>query len=178
MTRRRSALISLETTPYYHCISRCVRRAFLFGLDPVSGKSLNHRKPWLVERFKLLSDVFAINIAAYAVMSNHYHLVLHVDHVRAQAWSDAEVVTRWTRLYRGPKLAQRYLAEQALSDEELQRMNRFITEWRSRLYSISWFMSCLNYYIALRANKEDGCTGRFWQGRFTSQALLDEIALL
>jgi REP element-mobilizing transposase RayT len=178
MTQPRSTLISLEATPYYHCISRCVRRAFLFGLDPVSGKSLDHRKPWLVERFKFLSDVFAINIAAYAVMSNHYHLVLHVDQARADSWTNEEVITRWTHLYRGPELAQRYLENETLLDEELQQVAQLIKVWRSRLCNISWFMSCLNYTIALQANKEDGCTGRFWQGRFKSQALLDETALL
>ena len=178
MTRPRSTLISLEATPYYHCISRCVRRAFLFGLDPVSGKSLDHRKPWLVARFRLLSEVFAINIAAYAVMRNHYHLVLHVDHEQAQSWSNKEVLIRWTQIYRGPELAQHYLLGETLSDKELQTLEQLIEVWRSRLCSISWFMSCLNYTIAVQANKEDGCTGRFWQGRFKSQALLDETALL
>jgi REP element-mobilizing transposase RayT len=178
MTQPRSTLISLEATPYYHCISRCVRRAWLCGQDKETGRSFDHRKPWLVERFKFLSDVFAINIAAYAVMSNHYHLVLHVDVARAESWSKEDVVTRWTRLYRGPKLAHRYLAGESLADGELQKIEQLITVWRSRLYSVSWFMSCLNYNIALQANKEDGCTGRFWQGRFKSQALLDETALL
>jgi REP element-mobilizing transposase RayT len=178
MARPRSALISLEATPYYHCISRCVRRAWLCGQDRETRRSFDHRKPRLVERFKFLSDVFAINIAAYAVMSNHYHLVLHVELARAESWSNVEVVTRWTQLYRGPELAQRYLLEETLSHEELQRLEQLISVWRSRLCSISWFMSCLNYTIAVQANKEDGCTGRFWQGRFKSQALLDETALL
>jgi REP element-mobilizing transposase RayT len=178
MTLPRSALVSLETTPYYHCISRCVRRAWLCGYDRETGCSFDHRKTWLVERFKFLSDIFAINIAAYAVMSNHYHLVLHVDLARAQSWSNVEVVTRWTQLYRGPELAQRFLQAETLSEEEWPSLEQFIKVWRSRLCSISWFMSCLNYHIALQANKEDGCTGRFWQGRFKSQALLDETALL
>jgi REP element-mobilizing transposase RayT len=178
MTRPRSTLISLDATPYYHCISRCVRRAWLCGHDKETGRSFDHRKPWLVDRFKFLSAVFAINIAAYAVMSNHYHLVLHVDVARAASWSQEEVVTRWTRLYRGPDLAHRYLQGEPLSDEELQKIAQRINVWRSRLCSISWFMSCLNYTIAMQANREDGCTGRFWQGRFSSQALLDETALL
>jgi REP element-mobilizing transposase RayT len=178
MTQPRSTLISLEATPYYHCISRCVRRAWLCGQDELTGRSFDHRKPWLVERFKLLSGIFAIDIAAYAVMSNHYHLVLHVDSARATAWSQKEVVRRWTRLYRGPELAQRYLQEETLSNAEWQRLEQLIEVWRERFFSISWFMSCLNQTIARRANREDGCTGRFWQGRFESQALLDETALL
>ncbi|OUL57932.1 transposase [Pseudoalteromonas ulvae] len=90
MAQARRSLIDLDSTPYYHCISRCVRRAFLAGFDKYSGQNFEHRRAWLVERFKLLSQVFAIDIAAYAVMSNHYHLVLRVDRDRASNWSKDE----------------------------------------------------------------------------------------
>ena len=178
MTRARSQLISLEDTPYYHCIARCVRRAFLCGDDHYTGKNFDHRKQWLVDRFTLLSDIFAIDIAAYAVMSNHYHLVLHVDLERARAWSDDEVIKRWLTLYQGPPLIHRYLKQTPLLPAELQVVEDIINEWRGRLSSISWFMSNLNETIAREANKEDNCKGRFWEGRFKSQALLDETALL
>ena len=81
MTQSRSSLISLVDTPYYHCISRCVRRAFLCGDDPYSGKSFAHRRQWMVDRIRQLSDIFAIDICAYSIMSNHYHLVLHANEV-------------------------------------------------------------------------------------------------
>jgi hypothetical protein len=71
MTRPRSSLVSVSDTPYYHCICRCVRRAWLCGADPVSGKSFEHRKEWMRERLALLTEVFAIRLCAYAVMSNH-----------------------------------------------------------------------------------------------------------
>src|SRR4051794_21912329 len=114
MTRPRSQLVSLDTTPYYHCISRCVRRAFLMGKDK-QGNSFDHRKAWLVERIKFLADIFAVDIAAYAVMSNHYHLVLHIDQARANQWDDDEVCRRWGRLYRGPDLLRRHLKGDALA---------------------------------------------------------------
>lgn len=81
MTKARSQQIDLQATPYYHCISRCVRRAFLCGDDHSTGQNFNHRKEWVIERICLLGSVFAIDIAAYAIMSNHYHLVLHVNSV-------------------------------------------------------------------------------------------------
>jgi REP element-mobilizing transposase RayT len=177
MTRPRSQLVSLDATPYYHCICRCVRRAFLMGKD-AKGCSFDHRKTWLVERIKFLAGVFAIDIAAYAVMSNHYHLVLHVDKPRADGWSEDEVCRRWAMLYHGPELLQRYLKHEALSGHEQQELRRLIHLWRNHLCSLSRFMACLNYVIALHANREDGCTGRFWEGRFKSQALKDETALL
>jgi len=178
MTRPRSALVSLEATPYYHCISRCVRRAWLCGQDPLTGRCFDHRKAWLVQRIKLLGEVFAIDIAAYAVMSNHYHLVLHIDAARAAAWSPHEVLARWTRLFHGPAPAQRFRQGQVLSAADWQQLAPFIARWRDCLFSLSWFMACLNTTIAWRANREDGCTGHFWQGRFESRALLEETALL
>ena len=57
-------------------------------------------------------------------------------------------------------------------------LNETIKEYWRRLFDMSWFMRDLNEYIAREANKEDHWTGRFWEGRFKSQALLDESALL
>ena len=72
MTRARQQLIDLSATSYYHVISRCVRRAFLCGEDKLTGKNFDHRRQWLVDRVKLLSSIYSIDIAAYAIMSNHY----------------------------------------------------------------------------------------------------------
>lgn len=177
MTRPRSALVSLDATPYYHCIARCVRRSFFFGIDD-KGRDLSYRKPWFLQRLKLLGEVFAVDIPAYALMSNHYHLILHIDQERAKAWSRDEVIQRWLKLYRGPDVVRRYASGEILLEAELQSVDKIVAVWRKRLCNLSWFMSCLNFYIALHANKEDGCTGHFWEGRFISQALLDAAALL
>ena len=178
MTRPRSTIVSLVDTPYYHCISRCVRRAFLCGKDRFSGKSFEHRKPWLVDRLRHLSSVFAIDIAAYAVMSNHYHLVVHIDKHRCQTWTENEVIDRWLQLYKGPDLIHRYNKAEPLHSAEKDKIKEIVEIWRSRLSSISWFMACLNEFIARKANVEDCCKGRFWEGRFKSKALLDVTALL
>ncbi len=178
MTRPRSQLVSLEATPYYHCISRCVRRAFLCGDDRYCGKNFDHRKPWLVQRLKLLGDIFAIDIAAYAIMSNHYHVVLHVDKSRSTHWSGDQVINRWLGLYKGPVIVHRYLRGEQLIPAEIELIDSLVETWRERLTSMSWFMACLNEYIARKANKEDNCKGRFWESRFKSQALLDETALI
>ncbi len=72
MTRPRASIVSALDTPYYHCINRCVRRAWLCGEDPLTGKSFEHRKPWMLARLKLLTEIFAIDLCDYALMSNHY----------------------------------------------------------------------------------------------------------
>ena len=178
MPRPRSTLVSLDATPYYHCTSRCVRRAFLCGEDRHSGRSFEHRRQWIEDRLLILADIYAIDIAAYAVMSNHYHVVLHIDREQSLAWSDAEVIERWHRLFKGSLLSQRFSRGEALARAEQQALADEVTEWRQRLVSISWFMRCLNEPIAREANREDNVTGRFWEGRYTSQALLDEKALI
>ncbi len=177
MPRPRNTLLCLDATPYYHCVSRCVRRAFLCGEDIHSGRSFEHRRGWIEQRLLELADIFAIDIAAYAVMSNHYHVVLHVDTERSQAWTECEVAERWHRLFNGTVLSQRYSRGEVLPQAESKALTEVIATWRQRLVSISWFMRCLNEPIARQANQEDDVSGRFWEGRFKSQALLDEKAL-
>ena len=180
MTRARSTLVSLSDTPWYHVVCRCVRRAFLCGDDKLSGQNFDHRRAWIVDRVKQLAGVFAIDVAAYAVMSNHYHLVLRVDAERARGWRHEEVLRRWTQLFDGPKLVQARLSDKAetLDDASLARVDEWAETYRARLMDISWFMRVLNETIARQANAEDKVTGRFWEGRFKSQALLDEQAIL
>jgi len=180
MTAPRSALVSLEDTPWYHCVCRCVRRAFLCGEDPFSGVNFDHRRGWIVERIQQLAALFAIDVAAYAVMSNHYHVVVRIDRERAMGWSVEEVLKRWTTLFTGPLLVARYLSDSPaeMSQAEIAKVEALAEVYRKRLHDLSWFMRTLNEHIARRANAEDGVKGRFWEGRFKSQALLDEKALL
>ncbi|WP_133511606.1 transposase [Candidatus Thiosymbion oneisti] len=180
MTAPRSVLVSLEDTPWYHCVCRCVRRAFLCGEDHASGMNFDHRRDWIVERMQQLATLFAIDVAAYAVMSNHYHIVVRIDRERASEWSIEEVLKRWTALFTGPLLVTRYLSESRakMTQTEIAKVEELAAVYRERLHDLSWFMRTLNEHIARRANAEDGVKGRFWEGRFKSQALLDEKALL
>ncbi|WP_240041918.1 transposase [Aeromonas media] len=178
MTIARSRQISLADTPYYHVVSRCVRRAFLCGQDAHSGQSYEHRRQWVADKLGQLSQVFAIGICAYAVMSNHYHLVLKVQANIAHEWSEREVAERWSRLFQWPLLVRRWYQGEELIAPELDVVQQLIAQWRERLHSISWLVRLLNESLARQANQEDGCKGHFWEGRFKSQALLTESALL
>ncbi|HBR99140.1 MAG TPA: transposase [Gammaproteobacteria bacterium] len=178
MPTPRSQLISLDDTPWYHCISRCVRRAWLCGFDKETGTDYEYRREWIVDRLELLSHAFSIEIAAFAVMSNHHHVVLRVDAESPKQWSLEETVRRWHTVYNGNFLSQRFMSGQALSNAEMRVLERDAAVWKERLISISWFMRALNEPIARAANAEDNCTGKFFEARFKSQALLDEKAIL
>lgn len=178
MTSARRMLIDANTTPFYHVINRCVRRAFLCGDDKLSGRSYEHRRGWIVDKIKALSAIFCINICAYAVMSNHYHLVLKIDVDKAKSLTQKDIISRWCQITKGHAIATKYMNGDALLEGERMLLDGLITQWHERLSSISWFMRCLNEEIARKANREDECKGAFWEGRFKSQALLDEQALL
>ena len=115
MPKARYRQVSVDNTPYYHCISRCVRRAFLCGSDPVSGYDFEHRRQWIVDRIKLLCSVFAVDLCAYAIMSNHYHIVVRIDAEQVNAWSDEEVAQRWLKIFRGSLLMNQYLGNADLT---------------------------------------------------------------
>ncbi len=125
---------------------------------------------------KLLADLFAIDLCAYAVMSYHYNVILHVDTESATQWSEQEVIEHWEQLFSLPIIVQRYLAKESLTQSERDTVSELITKWRKRFHDISWFMRCINEPIARQVNQENGCSGSYWEGRFKSQALLDEKA--
>ncbi|MBU2548828.1 MAG: hypothetical protein KKB20_10480 [Proteobacteria bacterium] len=156
-----------------------MRRAFLCGLDAYTGKSYEHRKAWIQARLEEISAVFGIEVITYAAMSNHLHVILRTRPDWVEGWSDRETARRWLTLFpmeRGenglPKAASRSAIEPLAGQPER------LAEIRSRLGSVSWFMRCLNEYVARMANREDGRKGRFWEGRFKCQVLLDDCALL
>lgn len=179
MPYSRKSVVQPGEPGVYHCISRCVRRAWICGVDWLTKKNYDHRRDWIYESIQFFSRIFGIEIFACAVLYNHYHLVLRVNPDLVASWSDEEVVRRWDKVYSVRKYLTRMKGE---LDEEIMRMalNRpdLIAEWRSRLGSISWFMKQINEPLARKANKEDGCKGRFWEGRFKCQHLADEGAVL
>jgi len=173
----RSQLIDAENPGCYHLFSRCVRRAWLCGEDPVSGRSYEHRRRWIEDRLTFLCQHFAVALYAYAIMNNHYHMVVRLDPKAPNRWSDREVARRWTALFptrarTAPHDVESARIESICADEAA------LAEYRSRLGSLSWLMRLLNEPIARRANREDACTGHFWEGRFESRALLDDAAWL
>ncbi|GHB71357.1 transposase [Psychrosphaera saromensis] len=153
------------------------------GEDKQTHQSYEHRRKWVEDKLLFLPQVFAIEVCAYSVMSNHTHVVLHINEQQALNWDTTEVLIRWHKVFKGTLLTQKYLSLpenelDTLSQSELLTIEQTAQVYKQRLMNISWFMRVLNESIAREANKEDNCTGRFWEGRFKCQALLDEAALI
>jgi REP element-mobilizing transposase RayT len=159
-------------------VSRCVRRAFLCGDDKYSGNNYDYRRAQIEQRILDFSQVFCIDVCAYAVMHNHYHIVLKINRLQALQLSMDEVIVRYLQVFKGHVLVSRYLAKDKMSQPEKDAVAELVESWRKRLYSMSWFMGKVNEGIARQANKEDNVTGRFWEGRYKCQALMDESALI
>lgn len=164
MTRPRCEIVDRENGGTYHLGSRCVRRAMLCGEDPLTGRDFSHRRTWIENRLLELAEIFTIHIRSYAVMSNHYHITADYRPQERFELADEVVARRWLHLY-PPKRPDNLDSEVASLLDDPERL----AVLRERLGDLSWYMRCLNEPIARRANLEDGCTGRFWQGRYRSK---------
>jgi len=172
VTQPRSKIVDLSVTRWYHCISRCVRQAFL-----IASNGDFDRKLWLDHRLQELNSIFAVSVAGFSLMDNHLHLLLRVDPDASDAWTPIEVVQRWLRLY--PLRVNRKPVAPTREDmERLAADTKWVEQKRSRLTSLSWFMKCLKEPLSRKANREENCRGTFFEGRFKSIAILDEESIL
>jgi len=177
--RPRKNVIREDVVGVYHVGSRCVRRAWLCGIDPLTGVDYSHRRHWICERMEELARIFAVDACVYAILSNHYHLLVRNRPDLTAQWSDEEVVRRWWQLYPERRNDDGTPAEPTeLEIRSIAADVKRTAELRTRLSSISWFMKELNQSIASRANAEDGVGGHFFQERFGCRSLLDERAIL
>ena len=179
VTTARKDIHDPETEGFFHCYTRCVRRAYLCGVDRLTGRSYEHRKHWIRLRLAELVEIFAIECLSYAVMDNHLHSLLHTQPNISRAWSDDEVARRWRLLFPRRRKADGTPEEPNRTEiESITSEPKLLETYRLRLSDISWFNRCLNEHIARRSNFEDECTGRFWEGRFKSQRLDTEGAVI
>src|SRR6516162_8783880 len=99
MTMARSRLVDVSITRWYHCVTRCVRRAFLLSEGDTD------RKQWIETRLEVLSQAFSIAVGGFSILDNHLHVLVRLDPDVAASWSDEEVARRWATLFppRDPK---------------------------------------------------------------------------
>jgi hypothetical protein len=172
MAIARAHLVDLALTRWYHCVTRCVRRAFLLGEGEFD------RKEWIDRRLQELAEIFAVAIGGFSVMDNHLHVLVRLDPDVAEGWTDEEVVRRWGRLFPPRDKSRHPLAvSKAWVVWRLQDA-KWVATARQRLQSLSWFMKCLKEPLSRLANRQDQTRGAFFEGRFKSVAILDEESLL
>jgi hypothetical protein len=100
MTMARSQLVDVSVTRWYHCVTRCVRRAFLLADGPTEKDDTHFdRKAWIELRLQELASIFSVAVGGFSVMDNHLHVLVRLDPNVAAGWSDEEVVRRWGRLF-------------------------------------------------------------------------------
>ncbi len=168
----RRILVHDERPGSYHLISRCILRAFL------CSDRAEHRRGWVRDLIHQAANAFAVDVLAYAVMSNHLHLVVLTDPDRVRGWSSAEVASRWASAHSrtGPDGLPQAWSATEIADKAADLT--WVDTTRVRLHSLSWFMKCVKERLARSANRDDGCTGHFWEGRFQSVPLLDQAAVI
>jgi hypothetical protein len=172
MTIARAHLIDPSVTRWYHCVTRCVRRAFLLG------EGENDRRVWIDNRLRELAEIFSISVAGFSVMDNHLHVLVRLDPQIAASWSDEEAVRRWGRLFPPRDQSRQPLPVSNAWVEDRLKHPEWAALARGRLQSLSWFMKCLKEPLSRLANREENVRGAFFEGRFKSVAVLDEEALL
>ena len=180
----RAEVFSPDEIAIVHVMNRTVRRCFLLGDDPISGKNFDHRKGWMEEQLEHQAAYFAIDLICYALMSNHFHLILRSRPDIVATWDDAEVARRWLMLCPKRKSSKRKQQDSRPKEPTQAEIDAIVNdpvelkELRSRLSDISWWMRLLSQRIGSRANRDDKEIGKFWQSRFRGVRLLDEASIL
>jgi hypothetical protein len=157
MAIARAQLVDVALTRWYHCVTRCVRRAFLLG------EGDHNRRKWLENRLEELSGIL-LSVGGFSVMNNHMHVLIRLDPELAQAWSDDEVVRRWGRLFpprdksRQPIPVSEHWVQWRLADP------KWVANARERLQNLGWFMKCLKEPPSRLANGQDKTRGTFFRG--------------
>ena len=178
MATPRSLLIDPVHPMAYHLVSRCVRRSWLCGLDPLTGIDYSHRKENLERRIVHLALAFPVELWAFCIMSNHFHLALLFHPTLHLTWSDEEVVRRWLHAFPPKAPPESFQTELDLAAELLLQDPERLAHCRHRLGSLSTYMQHIKQPFAFQCNREDGVKGHFFEQRFYSGAILDEAALL
>ena len=177
--RPRGDVIQEDEVGVYHVWTRCVRRARLCGYDQVAAKNRDYRKLWICDRMEELSKIFAVDACVFAILSNHYHLIVRNRVDLVEQWSQEEVVRRWWILY--PERREKDGSPAAPTPLEIRSLLQDaerVAQLRRRLSNISWFMKSLNEWMSRRCNREDDLRGHFWEDRFNARSLLNEGAIL
>jgi REP element-mobilizing transposase RayT len=175
MATARSQTVFPEETQILHIWCRVVRKSFLCGFDRLLNRDYDHRKEWVREKIKFSAEIYAIDVITFAILDNHYHLVVRTRPDVVAAMTNEEVVRSILRLG-GEYWFNSDGSDRKKTRKEINRRlndKQWLLKARVRLSNISKMMQTINQSIARRANKEDGVLGRFFEARFGHEVLVD-----
>lgn len=181
MAKRRSDIFHPSKQAIGHVMNRCVRKLFLLEKDAHSKKENRIRRRRFEKELKRASRGFGIDLLSYAIMDNHFHMILRTRPDVVQAWSDEQIVRQWHKVcpvFKKSNGNTIHHPTQADVADFVARNPAQVDKWRTRLSNISWYMKLISERIAKWCNARDGQKGAFWEGRFKAVLLLDERALL
>ena len=164
----------------YHVWSRCAQQWHLMGQEEEWRIDFGHRRQWLESLLRYHSQVFAVDLANFSILSNHFHLVVRTRPDIVETWSDEMVAARWKLAW--PEFDQEAMTwSREVDDRMIQRLvddpKKFDLA-RKGLGSLSWFMARIKEAFSKLCNAEAGRSGAFWDERFGARELLDERAVL
>jgi hypothetical protein len=148
-----------------HVFNRTVRRCFLMGYDAISGKNFDHRKAWIEDYLRQFAAAFGIDLICYAIMSNHFHLILRSRPDVVATWDNREVARRWLMIC--PERCSADLKPLPPNEAEINSIANCpvkCQEIRKRLSNFSWWMRLLCQRVAQRANNEEKGTRKVFSG--------------
>ena len=156
---------------FYHVGSRCVDRTFRFNDDD---------KTHIVEQMRRMATFCGIEVNTYAVMTNHFHILVHV--LPKGELTDDELVTRVAALY-GHDKAEEFRSGWAAYRRDggsaaMQRLEEERGALLRRMGDLSVYMKELKQWISRDYNRKVGRVGTLWEDRFWSCLLEDSAETL
>lgn len=154
----RLARIKAEGNGWYHCLSRVVDRRMIFE-DP--GKEMFRRM------MRQLAEFCGVRIMTYAVLGNHFHILLHVP--EREDISDSELIRRLRILYKKAVVADfANKLKQARQSGNIQEVERLRNLHLYRMYDVSQYMKSLKQRFSVWYNRRNNRKGTLWEERFKS----------
>ena len=90
------------------------------GFDTETGENFEHRKQWVQDRLRFLSQYLGVEVCGYAVMSSHYHAILRSRPDLVQAWSPQDIARRWWYVF--PKRKDKFGNPEEPKEQELDQI--------------------------------------------------------
>ena len=149
-----------EGTAYYHIISRCSNRQFLFRKDAAKDR--------LMDLAKRVAEFSGVKLLALTVMDNHFHILCSVTQSNEPV-SQEEIIRR-IGVLKGESAAQevRKRWEDLAAAGFTSMLAAELDRYRARMNDISAFVKTLKELFAIWYNRRYDYCGSIWCGVFKS----------